>query len=369
MDITPETNDVVHGKGFSVNSRPGNKRYRALVVAMKADYEAAPKELKGIFGNQIVHHIYNLNPPGRFLRKDKGTGKWLEVSEKEAAKKARQALRDTKLVSRSRCCDTNTKLAEGLQHLFPSIISKNKTEKTKRTYQPKQSQSQLLRIENKQIEMQSAQHVQLSDDVVLRSLIDENIRLKMKVDRLKTEMDAMLAFNDLVHPSSTATPKTEENEEDIDSDDTSFDEEIASEIYPVDLGLDDSDDLSLLGIDFTTIFEEKPESTAESAPVLRSQGGSKWCRRRHSSAARRASMPGASGVTKHQCYVFGNIKRFFSSLFRKQTLRRKMSNPCAVEKENACLKLRIKTMQNMKKMILKNHDMHVSRQAPLEYAC
>jgi hypothetical protein len=74
--------------------------------------------------------------------------------------------------------------------------------------------------------MQSAQHVQLSDDVVLRSLIDENIRLKMKVDRLKTEMDAMLAFNDLVHPSSTATPKTEENEEDIDSDDTSFDEEI-----------------------------------------------------------------------------------------------------------------------------------------------
>jgi hypothetical protein len=80
-------------------------------------------------------------------------------------------------------------------------------------------------------------------------------------------------------------------------------------------------------------------------------------------------MPGASGVTKHQCYVFGNIKRFFSSLFRKQTLRRKMSNPCAVEKENACLKLRIKTMQNMKKMILKNHDMHVSRQAPLDYAC
>ena len=95
MIIVPEENDVIHGKGYSVNKRPGNKRYRSLIVSLKADYDAAPKSLKGIYGNQIVNHIYNLSPPGRFLRKDKESESYFEVDKEVAVRKARQALRDT----------------------------------------------------------------------------------------------------------------------------------------------------------------------------------------------------------------------------------------------------------------------------------
>lgn len=94
--IVPAYTDVVHGKGFSINMRPGNKRYRSLIEMVKSDYDAAPKSLKGMYGNQIVNHIYNLSPPGRFLRKDDTSGIWVEVGKEEAVRKARQALRDTK---------------------------------------------------------------------------------------------------------------------------------------------------------------------------------------------------------------------------------------------------------------------------------
>ena len=94
--IVPAYTDVVHGKGFSINMRPGNKIYRSLIEMVKSDYDAAPKSLKGMYGNQIVNHIYNLSPPGRFLRKDDTSGIWVEVGKEEAVRKARQALRDTK---------------------------------------------------------------------------------------------------------------------------------------------------------------------------------------------------------------------------------------------------------------------------------
>ena len=93
---SPKSNDVVLGKGHAIQNRSGNKRYRSLILSMKADYDAAPKSMKSVYSYQIVSHIYSLNPPGKFLRKDKETQLWKDVPKKEAIMKVRQALRDSK---------------------------------------------------------------------------------------------------------------------------------------------------------------------------------------------------------------------------------------------------------------------------------
>lgn len=94
--ISPELNDVLFGKGHVVQRRPGNQCYRRLVSSLKADYDAAPKSMKSIYGYQFVDHVHNHSPPGRFLKRDKDSGLWIEVSTREALLKVRQALRDSK---------------------------------------------------------------------------------------------------------------------------------------------------------------------------------------------------------------------------------------------------------------------------------
>lgn len=42
----------------------------------------------------IVRAIRNGDPPGRFLRKDETTGKWVDIGDKKAAEKTSQALRE-----------------------------------------------------------------------------------------------------------------------------------------------------------------------------------------------------------------------------------------------------------------------------------
>jgi hypothetical protein len=42
----------------------------------------------------IVRAIRNGDPPGRFLKKDDKSGKWVDIGDKRAAEKASQALRE-----------------------------------------------------------------------------------------------------------------------------------------------------------------------------------------------------------------------------------------------------------------------------------
>jgi hypothetical protein len=44
--------------------------------------------------SSTVRAIRNGDPPGRFLRKDEKTGKWMEIDDKKAAEKCSQALRE-----------------------------------------------------------------------------------------------------------------------------------------------------------------------------------------------------------------------------------------------------------------------------------
>ncbi|GAG29659.1 unnamed protein product, partial [marine sediment metagenome] len=101
INDTPSANDVLIGRGRRNLRHPGNQRYQSIIKSLKPEYDAAPKSLRGVYGKQIFNLIHNLSPPGRFLRKDKVSGSWIEVDHEEAVKRARQALRDTKKLVRT----------------------------------------------------------------------------------------------------------------------------------------------------------------------------------------------------------------------------------------------------------------------------
>lgn len=60
----------------------------------RPDYVRAPKIQKPSVARVIVRAIRNGDPPGRFLRKDDITGKWIDIGDKKAAEKTSQALRE-----------------------------------------------------------------------------------------------------------------------------------------------------------------------------------------------------------------------------------------------------------------------------------
>lgn len=60
----------------------------------RPDYVRAPKIQKPSVARVIVRAIRNGDPPGRFLRKDEKTGKWVDIGDKKAAEKTSQALRE-----------------------------------------------------------------------------------------------------------------------------------------------------------------------------------------------------------------------------------------------------------------------------------
>ena len=98
--IVPAPNDVLFGRGHKIYKHAGNQRYRSVIQSLKREYDAAPKSLRAVYGNQVVNYIQNLNPPGRFLKRQEGEGDhgaWIEVETKSAVERARQALRDKKL--------------------------------------------------------------------------------------------------------------------------------------------------------------------------------------------------------------------------------------------------------------------------------
>lgn len=64
------SNDVICGRGSSINEHPGNQLFRQLVSESKSSYQAATsKRKKRTISEGIVDKIHSLNPPGRFLIK------------------------------------------------------------------------------------------------------------------------------------------------------------------------------------------------------------------------------------------------------------------------------------------------------------
>ena len=86
--------DILLGRGGLTNHHKGNKRFRDIVALHRPDYVRAPKIQKPSVARVIVRAIRNGDPPGRFLKKDEKSGKWVDVGDKKAAEKTSQALRE-----------------------------------------------------------------------------------------------------------------------------------------------------------------------------------------------------------------------------------------------------------------------------------
>jgi len=91
----PHDNDVLCGRGGSINSHPGNERFRQLVEKRKRVYLTARfKREKRLIANSILSEIRSLKPPGRFLAKDTKAGNWRDIGNEKARDKTSQALRE-----------------------------------------------------------------------------------------------------------------------------------------------------------------------------------------------------------------------------------------------------------------------------------
>jgi hypothetical protein len=91
----PTENDVLCGRGGSINSHPGNERFRTLVEKRKRVYLTARfKREKRLIANSIVSEIRSLKPPGRFLSRDPKSGQWTDIGDEKARDKTSQALRE-----------------------------------------------------------------------------------------------------------------------------------------------------------------------------------------------------------------------------------------------------------------------------------
>lgn len=95
--IVPHCNDILFGKGKSIDHSPGNRQFRAIVNSYKLEYINSNTAEKKHIGNMVFKTLDSLNPPGRFLTKvtdETGAEVWAEVTKDQADKKVRQALRE-----------------------------------------------------------------------------------------------------------------------------------------------------------------------------------------------------------------------------------------------------------------------------------
>lgn len=109
--IVVHNHDVLSGRGVNIAQHPGNERFRTLIKTSYHDksYCVAYSNIeKKALAMEIVAHIHNLDPPGRFLKRvSKGRdsksadGYWEILSKKETLKKTTQALRDCNRPDRS----------------------------------------------------------------------------------------------------------------------------------------------------------------------------------------------------------------------------------------------------------------------------
>lgn len=88
--------DVLCGRGNRINGYKGNRLFQQVVKRTRIEYVAVAKSDKRAFATHLVRAINALDPPGRFLKTEEVNGKfkYVEMDEKAAVVKSRQALRE-----------------------------------------------------------------------------------------------------------------------------------------------------------------------------------------------------------------------------------------------------------------------------------
>ena len=94
-------NDVLSGRGSSINSYSGNVQFRSLVVQLKDAYRQAPDRLaKMMISDRVVQVIRSMNPPGRFVIEEESS--WVDIGDDKARAKVATALREKKAYKKHR---------------------------------------------------------------------------------------------------------------------------------------------------------------------------------------------------------------------------------------------------------------------------
>jgi hypothetical protein len=90
---TPGPADVVCARGRQFFNHPGNKRYRELINHATKKYASARNKMeKSLVVLEIIEKVHQAN--GRFIKREKKAGPWVEADEIFAREKCTQSLRD-----------------------------------------------------------------------------------------------------------------------------------------------------------------------------------------------------------------------------------------------------------------------------------
>ncbi|GKY92792.1 hypothetical protein MPSEU_000248900 [Mayamaea pseudoterrestris] len=92
--VQPHNNDILMGRGGKNNQHAGNERLRQMARHYCEQYKVSKKKGKSNISRTLVGMIRNLDPPGRFLKKDPTSRLWEDVGDETAREKASQVLRD-----------------------------------------------------------------------------------------------------------------------------------------------------------------------------------------------------------------------------------------------------------------------------------
>jgi hypothetical protein len=92
-DYAPSDADVVCARGKAYWDHTGNRRYRQLIGKATEKYSSSSNKLeKTLIVSEIVNAVHRLK--GKFIKKEKKGGPWVEVDEVFAREKVGQSLRD-----------------------------------------------------------------------------------------------------------------------------------------------------------------------------------------------------------------------------------------------------------------------------------
>lgn len=115
--VTPNVNDVLSGRGTTINVHPGNEKFRTLVQQQKHDFMyAEARKDKRLIASGIIEKISSQDPPGRFLQEIVNfDGDVEEIGDKEAA--AASGINQLLLKKKWVVCDHEKAMSKAMHRL------------------------------------------------------------------------------------------------------------------------------------------------------------------------------------------------------------------------------------------------------------
>jgi anaerobic ribonucleoside-triphosphate reductase len=120
-DCTPTDEDILCGRGRPCGKHPGNKKFSAAIKANLQTYDEASKRLDK--SNLVASILRSLQENGaRFIKQDRRTKKYHELSDGQAHEKTGHAIRDllkqnsgpSSSISRLKSVLTDSDMSEGI---------------------------------------------------------------------------------------------------------------------------------------------------------------------------------------------------------------------------------------------------------------